>query len=593
MERDGLKSVNWVTGMLLTPAHFTRQDRYVDQSVGWLVRYCVPGAGLVGGGLRVDATRTGLAAFDPQLFVHDNGQAVRVGVVSARGITPAGEIVEISETDPVGVEVDKAALAGVNESLVYVVRTGEKEEDPASVGEDDANPTHAALRRPSYAVRLGADPEVAEHALVVGRIRRVSETLGFDADGHFIPPCAFVLAHSALHGGWNRLRADVADLAGRYSELHRTVAAYAEQIALRGVDTTSDRDVLAFVERAVLALDHCAYEILDASMPPQRLFQQIDRAGRRVAIALDLSAATRLYFRSLTGADAGYDTLLEEERQSLASRREWSPREDVRYSLERSEQTLGRLRRLFEALEARYVDYRINRSIDSLRFLLEDGGEGFYVAIATPGHPQRDGDLLTFDFAQMNLPGQHEYRVLLVGDGQGMTPWQVGEGFEVDVRVNPAGGFNRPLSRTVRVEDPRQRNFAVNFETPPDVATLSSLRVTLHQGGHRIRRAVLYQRGRGLIAEAQEPAPLPSSFGAQPSFGSGSSFGAQPSSGATPSFGAQPSFGAGQGTSGAVAANPQAPATVPPRIAVPVPAAQPEEPEEPRIKRIPLRRRDP
>lgn len=558
MERDGLKSVNWVTGMLLTPAHFTRQDRYVDASVGWMVRYCVPGTGLVGGGLRVDATRTGLAAFDPQLYVEDNGRTVRVGVVSARGITPAGEIVEVVETDPVGVELDKAELAGVNDPLIYVVRTGDKEEDPGSVGADDANPTHAALRRPAYAVRVGALPGVTEHALVVGRIRRVSETLGFDADGSYIPPCAFVLAHSALHGGWNRLREQVADLAGRFSELHRLVGAYLEQIAPRGVDTGPDRDILSFVERAVLALDHCAYEILDAAMPPQRLFQQIDRAGRHVAIALELSAATRLYFRTLTlrGADADYDRLMDEERQSLAARREWSAREDVRYSLDHAEQTLGRLLRLFEALEARYVDYRINRSIDSLRFLLDEGGEGFYMAIATPGHPQRAGDVLTFDFTQLNLPGQHEYRVLLVGDGQ--APWQVGDALEVDVRVNPTGGYSRPHSFTVRVEDPRQRNFAVNFVTPPDVATLSSLRVTLPRGSHHVRRAVLYQRGRGLVADAQQPAPLPSAFGPPPA-----------------------------------PAAPSAGLNSPARIVVSEPAAPQPAPAEPVIKKIPLRRRDP
>lgn len=512
MKSDGMKSVNWMTGMLLTPAHFTRQDEYIDEAAAWVVRFCVPGTGLVGRGVREDPNHGGPSAYDPQLHVEDDGQVVRIAVVSARGITQGGIPVDVVASDPVRLEVGREALSGLNEALVYVVRNGGKEEDPASVGEDDANPMQAALRRPSYEVRLGAAADTISQALVVGRLRRVSETLGFDIDGEYIPPCAFVLAHSALHAGWNRLRVEVAELADRFSELHRAVAAYAEQIALRGVDPAADRDVLSFVERAVLALDGCAYQILDSSMAPHRLFQQIDRAGRRVANALDLSAATRLYFQSLSAADAGYDALLEEERQSLASQREWHPREDLRHSLARSEQTLARLRRLFEALEARYVDYRINRSVDSLRFLLDDAGDGFYVAIATPGHPRRDGDLLTFDFAQMNLPGQHEYRVLLVGDGHGTSAWQMGERFESDLRVNPAGGFTRPLSHTLQVEVSGQRNFAINFETPADVGTLSSLRVTVHHGGHRIRRAVLYQRGRGLIAEAvgrvQPPVPL-------------------------------------------------------------------------------------
>jgi hypothetical protein len=86
--------------------------------------------------------------------------------------------------------------------------------------------------------------------------------------------------------------------------------------------------------------------------------------------------------------------------------------------------------------------------------------------------------------------------------------------------------------------------------------------VTLHAGGHRIRRAVLYQRGRGLIAEAQETAPAA----------------------APPPLATRPAAPAGPASSAVPTAGP--------RIVVPA-APQPDEAEEPRIKRIPLRRRDP
>ena len=41
----------------------------------------------------------------------------------------------------------KAELAGVNEVVVYLVREEEKEEDPASIGADPANPTQAWISR--------------------------------------------------------------------------------------------------------------------------------------------------------------------------------------------------------------------------------------------------------------------------------------------------------------------------------------------------------------------------------------------------------------------------------------------------------------
>src|SRR6185437_2907314 len=118
----------------------------------------------------------------------------------------------------------------------------------------------------------------------------------------------------------------------------------------------------------------------DPAMSPFAFFQQVDRCGRRIAVALDLSASTQSFFQTLTGADASYATLLEEERQALSTRRELSPRDDLRHSLERAEQTIGQLRRLCEALEGKYLDYRINRSIAALparpwrRALLRVGG---------------------------------------------------------------------------------------------------------------------------------------------------------------------------------------------------------------------------
>ena len=502
------RSVNWMTGMLLTPEHFLRQDSYINASFEWLLRYCIPATGLVGGGVRLESGQRGLAGFDPKLEVEDDGTTVRVAVVQARGVTPMGESVDIEAADAIHGEFRKGDLAGAAELLVYVVRTGEREEDPESVGRDEANPDQAAFRRPQYRVSLGADADVALRSLVVGQIRRVSETLGFELDGHFIPSCATLLAHSALYSAWTRIQADVKLLAGQYAELHRTVSRHLDEIAPRGVNVRPELDILAFLERAVLALDTCAYDILDPTITPQRFFQQVDRAGRRIALALDLSGSTREYFQLVAGADASYNGLLEEERALLGERREVDQRQDLRGAVALADQTLLRVRRLVEALEGKYIDFRLSRSIESLKFLLDRGGEHFYMAVATPGHPQREGDVLTFVFSQLNLSGRHEYRIVLFGDASTALGWQVGEEIRADLWINGVAGTTRPLSRSIRSELPGQRNFALNFDTPTDVATISSLHLTI-QPGHRVRGVMLYQRKLGIVTDAIAPPIMP------------------------------------------------------------------------------------
>ncbi|MHC5066313.1 MAG: type VI secretion system baseplate subunit TssK [Planctomycetota bacterium] len=421
-------------------------------------------------------------------------------VVQARGLTPSGEFVDVAEADELEASFDKDDLAGTGDLLVFVERTGDKVPDPRSVGSDQSNASLPARCKHAYRIRLGAGAAEASRSLVVGRIRRASDTLSFELDARFIPQCFSMLAHSELHDAWVKTQAEVVHLAGLLAELHRTVARYADRVAARGLDVRSDLEILSFVERAVLALDSCAYETMDPTVHPGRFFQQVDRAARRVAIALDLSEATQLYFQTLAGADASYASLLEEERQARSGQRRGTARDDLRESAELAGETLDRIRRLVDALEAKYLDYRVNASLDTLRFVLDQDGEHFYVSVATPGHPQREGDVLTFSFSQLNLTGRHEYRVVLLGDPQGHSKWQVGEELEVDLRVNSAAGPGRPISRAVVCEIPGQRNFAVNFDTPSDVATISGLHVTV-QPSHRVRGAILYQRRLGMIGE--------------------------------------------------------------------------------------------
>ena len=152
-----------------------------------------------------------------------------------------------------------------------------------------------------------------------------------------------------------------------------------------------------------------------------------------------------------------------------------------------------------DALAGKYVDYRLNRSIDSIKFLLDRDGEHFYEAVTSPSHPQRDGDLLTFVFSQLELAGRHEYRVVLTGDPKASIPWAVGQELSITIRVNAAGGPRPPMSRQAVCEVEGQRNFAINFDTPQDVASIAGLNVTV-QPGHGIRGAVLFRRRLGMAS---------------------------------------------------------------------------------------------
>ena len=510
MERDPyFRSVNWTTGMLLTPEHFLRQDRYVEEQVAWLLRYCLAGTGLVGGGVRLDAVEQGLAKFDPKIDLVNDGDRLRITVLRARGITPSGEIVEVDESRPLHGEVRRGDLAGVSELLVYVVRMAEKEPDPESVGRDPGNPNQAALNRIRYEVQLGITAELGPMAIAVGRLRRASESLGFELDGQYIPPCASLIAHSALHNAATRIQSEVRLLSNEYQLVHERAGHFADRTAARGVDVRSDLEIRAFVERAVLALETAAYETADLAIPPVRFFQQIERASRLIALALNLSPSTRQFFKELGQVDAGYTELLDAEQGLLAVQRELDRREELRPLVVRSTDTLQRLRRLVDALAGKYVDYRQNRNIESIRFMLDRDGEHFYEAVTSPSHPQRDGDLLTFVFTQLELSGRHEYRVVLTGDPRASAQWAVGQELSVTLRVNASGGPRAPMTRSAMCEVEGQRNFAVNFDTPQDVTTIAGLTVTV-QPGHGIRGAVLFRRRLGVVGSGGGAAmPLP------------------------------------------------------------------------------------
>src|SRR5215475_16228668 len=96
-----LGSVNWTQGMLLTPEHFLRQERYFDSALLWAILYALDGYGLVGSGGRADPADRGAGQHDPVIDVDDDGEAVKISVSQCRGISPPGDIIEISPSNVV------------------------------------------------------------------------------------------------------------------------------------------------------------------------------------------------------------------------------------------------------------------------------------------------------------------------------------------------------------------------------------------------------------------------------------------------------------------------------------------------------------
>jgi hypothetical protein len=501
--------------MLLTPEHFRRSDAYTVELFEWLLRYGHAAVGLVGGGPRTPRSERGLERFDPKIDVSDDGTHVHIRVVQARGITPDGGFVELAPPRRLERSIAKETLIGQNQLTVYVVRAGGDEPEQESAGVDDANPLQPAWVRDGLRIELGVRPDAEGDALPVSRIRRVAETQAFTVDAQFIPACASMLAHSALYAGWQHLQQELAFLTSAFGELHRRTALHVEQGARRGVDVRNDQDTGRFIERAVLAVDQCVYETLDPARAPTHVFQQIDRCGRQLALALDLSAATREYLGMLSESDGTYARALDAERAALAADREVTIRSDLRLDLQRATATVAGIRTLLHALEAKYLDYRINPSVDVLRFLIDRDGEEFYTRIATHNNQQMDGDLLTFMFPQLNLSGQHYYRLLILGDPEGRSRWEVDDELKTTLTLNPGVGGQKPSSKALRCDIMAQRNLALDFATPADLTTISSLSLAVRPA-HKVRGAVLFQRVRGLANPIDRGGPPPSRGGGAP-----------------------------------------------------------------------------
>jgi hypothetical protein len=116
---------------------------------------------------------------------------------------------------------------------------------------------------------------------------------------------------------------------------------------------------------------------------------------------------------------------------------------------------------------------------------------------------------LTFVFARLKLQGREAYRLILMGEPE--ARFEIGEPLSAEIRVNPGRGQpSKPIYKKAICEIFNQRNFAIDFDAPPDVVTISDLRVIV-KATHPMRSGLLYVRrrfyGKGQVLPQQSSQP--------------------------------------------------------------------------------------
>jgi hypothetical protein len=507
-----LRSVNWSQGMFLTPDHFIRQERYIDSLFFWLLRYASPTYGLLGGGPRVDASERGSPRFDPVVEIDEGGDALKVTVTQCRGVTAGGVLVDVDPSRALNATFPKRELEGVLDLGVYVLAKPHDKEADDSL-EDPVNPQMQLGRRFRYSVRLDVQADEALNSLLLTRLRRADKGLRFERALNFIPPCAYMSSHSSLMHSFRQLNELVAAIADHYSMLHGAIVDFTNVARSRGINIDQDNETLAFVSRMVMTLEACAYEIVDPLQAPRRFFQQMTRLVRSAALFLSLSPPTREYFRLLGEiGEVEFVSMLQQETEALELGRGFVVNEDLNVEVQKMMRSLERLDRLEQALEGKYMDYRVSPSLESINFVFDrtTGDPVLYKSVAKPARPQAHGQELTFVFAPLRLEARETYRLILVGDRQ--ARFVAGDRMSAELRINPGEGYShKPEYPIATYEIEGQRNFAIDFKAPDDVVTINDLRVSL-RSTQPIRSAILYVRSRLMQSSAAgfpAPPPLP------------------------------------------------------------------------------------
>lgn len=498
-----LRSVNWEHGMLLTPNHFLRQERYFDSLFLWTLRYMTNARGLVGPGPRVSENEIGAARYDPVVSLHEDEEQLTITVSQCRGVTAAGCIIDIDPSSPVSRSFPRTDLEGVQEAPVYILAIPH-EKAPAEGEADEFNPQMRTERQWNYRISLQPSADLIPYALAAAQIRRQRYGAGYEKNPDFIPACTTMASHSELAAGYRKIVEEATFLAERYAELHRAMREYLILFTERGIETEVDTQTVQFVDRMVAALQDLVYELLDYAQPPQRFFGQLRKFLHSAAVYFDLTPGLQTYYDTLKEVgETEFIQLINQQKRILRMTRTWRVQDDLGVEVRSALASLAALQRLERALEGKYVDFRVSPQLEAMNFVFDRGGNVLYKLAAKPSRVQGVGDDMVTFFSQLRLEGRDKYRLILVGELN--AAFEKGMRIPAEIRINEGSGFQRaPLNLISESVIAGQTNFEFDFEAP-DVPTITDLRVAV-PAHIPIRTALLFNRHRFYAGRAQEPA---------------------------------------------------------------------------------------
>ncbi len=499
-----LTSVNWEFGMLLTPAHFLRQERYHEAGLLWMLRHAMADAGLVGGGPRVPESERGAAKFDPVFSLNEDETGLAITVTQCRGITAGGGIVDVSPERPVMRKFSRGELEGISEANLYIGAQPFTKQVLDS-GADDFNPELHPFRGHAYTLNLGPSADSSTHAVCVGRVRRQRHAAGVERDTSFIPACTTMCAHSELTARWREIVEAITLLTDRYTELFRAMREFLTLAVERGIETSSDAGAAMFVENMLTLLQSAIFDLLDPVQPPQQFFGKLRKLFYCAAVRFDLTPAVQQYFDTLKQAgETEFTALIQRQRSLLAATRTWGVGENLAVEVRSALAAISALQRLERAMEGKYLDFRVSPSLDAMNFIFDRGGKALYRLAAKASHVQGVAEDLRVYFSQLRLEGRDKYRLILVSDPEAHI--EKGDKMTVEIRINEGAGYARPpLNLSSIATGPEQRNFEFDFDAP-DVTVISDLVVAM-PAEQQIRTALLFIRHRFYAERSSDAAP--------------------------------------------------------------------------------------
>jgi len=502
-------AVNWEFGMLVTPEHFLRQERFHEATMLWMLRYAYDSFGLIGGGPRLPESEFGAVRHDPIVTISEDEHTLRIAVTQCRGLTAVGTPIEVSPEYPLHREFNKTELDGVSETRVYVVALPHAY-TVLDGSRDEHNPQMQTERARAYRLTLQPHGEEVQHAIAVSRLRRSDDSIVYEKDASFIPPCTNLTAFSELSAAWRRIVELLSYLSSRFIELHRAMQEYIELTRERGIDVSIDRDTLEFVKRIIPDIEVCLYNCLNPVQPPAQFFGHLRMFLQGAAVNLDLSPPVQQYFDALRNAgETEFVPLMEQQRQMLRISRRWRTEDDLGVEVRSAQSSLRSLQALERALEGKYIDFRVSPTLDTMNFVFDRGGSALYKLAAKPARLQGFGDEMTFHFAGIRLEGREKYRMVLTAELE--QEYVADARIPVEIRINEGSGSRRaPIHGAAQVRFSGQRNVEFDFDAP-DIATVTDLRVSV-PAHFNVRTALLFVRHRFYAQDSERvnmPGELP------------------------------------------------------------------------------------